>query len=77
MLVEPVVDRLVLGWLDGVEGFGFDGVLGEVRAVAPDPERARFVRALGRQYLVAAAVDGVDSEATARKRDELWRRVAA
>jgi hypothetical protein len=75
--VEPFVHRLALGWLHDVEGFGIDGLLGEFLAAAPDQERARFVRLLGRLYRVTAAGDAVDFESTTRKRDELWRRRAA
>ena len=71
-LIESFVRHLVLGWLHDVEGF--NGVLDEFLASAPDAERARFVRLLGREHLMAKGQDGVDFEATTRKREMFWQR---
>jgi len=74
-LVEAFVHHLVLGWLNDVEGF--DVLLDEFVAKAPDDIRTQFVRILGRQYIVTAEQDGLDNDATLRKREDYWtRRVA-
>lgn len=57
--VNPFTDQIVIGWIWNLEGFGIDGLLGELVAEANDEVRARIVWFLGAEYANA---------------DEEWRR---
>ncbi len=67
------VQYLVYGWLYDIDGYSFDGLLGDFVGTVPDVERTRFVRILGRTYWHSTGGPS-DFAKTIARRDEYWKR---
>ena len=65
MAVRPLALHIVVGWIWGIDGFGLDGLLGELLAGASDDVRGHIVWFLGGEY----------EKADAEWRGELWRKM--
>jgi hypothetical protein len=64
--------HIVIGWIRDVEGFGFDGLLGELLRVAPDEVRAHLVWFMGKEY--HQALEPEWRKVLWAKMDEYWQR---
>jgi hypothetical protein len=73
-LKQALARYLVLGWLYEVEGYDFDGLIGQFVEAAPDADRARFVRQLGRTHRFKRDDSAVDLEDTRERRERYWKR---
>lgn len=71
---RAVAERLATGWLWELEGFGFEGILGDFTTGASERARADFVWHLGRMHRMKADGTGIDTELTRAKQEEYWLR---
>jgi len=70
-LREQLATHIIIGWIHDVDGFGFDGLLGQLIEAAPDELRAHLVWFMGKEYDQAAASDWRDT--LWAKMDAYWR----
>ncbi|MCJ7510395.1 MAG: SIR2 family protein [Dehalococcoidia bacterium] len=70
-LREQFAVHIVVGWILDVDGFSFDGLLGELLRVAPDEVRAHLVWFMGKEYDQATEPEWRDTLWT--KMDEYWQ----
>ena len=71
-LSEQFVNHIIIGWIWDLDGFGFDGLLGQLLDIAPDELRAHLVWFMGKEYDQATEPDW--RKTLWAKMDEYWQR---
>jgi hypothetical protein len=71
-LRQQFANHIVIGWIWDLDGFGFDGLLGELLEVAPDELRAHLVWFMGKEY--DQALEPEWRKTLWAKMDEYWQR---
>jgi len=71
-LREQFANHIVIGWIHDVDGFGFDGLLGQLLEAAPDELRAHLVWFMGKEY--DQALEPEWRKTLWAKMDEYWQR---